>query len=284
MSSLHRALLVLLIGCSGSGDSCPDESSTPARIGTVTGLPAELSGLAASRTVPGLLWTHADGDANDIYSIDASTAAMHGTLHLAGADTVDWEDIATAPCAAGHCIFVADTGDNDLVRATVAIFEVTEPASNPIGTIDVDFRRYEVTYPDGAHDIEALFVDPRDGESYGITKVDGAAEVYRFPRTAGQVATAERVATLNLGDAQVAAADLVVEDCAMRLAVRTNDRIYELRGAPSASMQELLATDPDRQLAPEEPQGEGLAYAADSATFFTISEGAAPPLWRVDRE
>lgn len=284
MRSSMRALFVLLIGCADTSASCPDESSTPANVGIVSGLPPELSGLAASHTVPDLLWAHADGSANDIYSIDATSAALHGSLHLAGAPTIDWEDIATAPCATGHCIFVADTGDNDLSRDTVAIFEITEPASNPVGAIDVDYRRYEVRFSDGAHDIEALFVDPRDSAAYGIAKIDGPAPVYRLPRVAGQVALAERVAMLDLSSRQIAAADLTVDACGVRLAVRTSDHVYELRGSPSASIADLVAADPDRQTSPDEMQGEGIAYAADSATLFLISEAASPPLWRVDRQ
>lgn len=272
--------------CGGSSEpACIGEAGAPAAVGVVAGVASsELSGLAASRTVPGLLWTHGDGSANDIYSIGSGNAAARGTLHLAGASTTDWEDIATAPCAAGRCIYVADTGDNDLTRATVAIFEITEPPSNPVGTIDVTWRRFEVKYPDGPHNVEALFVDPRDGSSYGIEKLDGTpAGVYRLPRTAA-LATAEKIATFLApkGDPRVTAADLAIDGCSARLAIRTRDHLYELRGAPDISVVDLLAAEPHKLPVADEPQGEGVAYAADGAAYFTVGEGVGPPLWRVD--
>jgi hypothetical protein len=287
MSGMRRCLFVLLAACGGSSEpACLGEAGSPVAVGTVAGIgSSELSGLAASRTVAGLLWTHGDGGASDIYSIGGANAAVRGTLHLAGANAVDWEDIATGPCAAGHCVYVADTGDNDLVRATVAIFEVTEPASSPIGTLDAAWRRFEIRYPDGSPDVEALFVDPRDGSSYGVTKVDGGpAGVYSLPRTAGQVATAERIGTFEVpkGDTRVTAADLTVDECAVRLAIRTRKRLYELRGAPDASVLELLAATPHELPVADEEQGEGMAYADDGAAYFTISEGTSPTLWRVD--
>jgi hypothetical protein len=58
----------------------------------------ESSGVAASRTHAGILWTHNDsGDGPNLYATD-----LHGTdrgaVRVPGAAAVDWEDIALGPC------------------------------------------------------------------------------------------------------------------------------------------------------------------------------------------
>lgn len=266
-------------------DTCAHAPTSPVAVGTIdVGNSSELSGLAASHTVADLLWTHGDhGGTADIYGVSATTAAAHGTLHL-DATAEDWEDIATAPCAAGRCIYVADTGDNDLNRASVAIFVVQEPASDPIGVIATAFVRYDVMYPDGPHNVEAVFVDPRDEVVYAIEKVTSKhARVFKLPLIAGSTALAVQVAELTIpgDDPRVTAADLVIDACNARLAIRTYGALYELRAARTATMPELLASSLAAMPVANESQGEAVAYAADGHAYYTTSEGDRPALSRV---
>ena len=72
--------------------------------------------------------------------------------------------------AADGTVWLADTGDNDADRPTVALI-----ALRPDGSTSV----YRLTYPDGPHDAEALLLAP-DGTPYVVTKeVLGASGVYR---------------------------------------------------------------------------------------------------------
>jgi hypothetical protein len=265
--------------------ACARSPGTPTAVGAITGVPStELSGLAASRTIADLLWTHGDhGGAAEIYAIRATNAVPTGTLQLAGATAIDWEDIAAAPCPAGHCLYIADTGDNDLDRASVALYEVVEPTSAPLGALAVDYARYDIEYPDGPHDVEAIFVDPRDGKSYAIAKTTTPpAGVYALPRIAGATGLAQPVAELAIPDAdpRITAADLTIDDCATRLAVRTYGSLYELRAAPTASIPELLASRLTPLPVAAEPHGEAVAYAADGRAYYTTSEGPTPLLYR----
>jgi len=267
-------------------DPCARVPGTPTAIGAITGVPStELSGLAASHTVPDLLWTHGDhGGAAELYAISATNAVPRGTLRLAGAIAVDWEDIATAPCAAGHCIYVADTGDNDLERTTAALYEVVEPTAAPTGTVDVGYTRYDFEYPDGAHNVEAIFVDPRDTRAYAITKTaDARAAVYLLPRVAGATGLAQPIAELTIpaADPRVTAADLAIDTCSTRLLVRTYGALYELRAAPTAPIAELLTAALATVPVADEPHGEAVAYAADGRAYYTTSEGTTPTLSRV---
>ncbi len=259
----------------------------PVAVGTITDIGStELSGLAASHAIADLLWTHGDSGGDPmIYSVGGTDAAVHGTLKLSGATNTDWEDIATGPCAAGHCIYVADTGDNNLSRSKVAIYEVVEPSVLPTGTASITYVKYDVKYLDGPHNVESLFVDPRDGRSYVITKVSAPdANVYEIPRVAGMTNDAIYLATLDVpsADPRVTAADMYVDGCSARILVRAHDSLYELSGAPDATVPALLATPLVPMPVAVEPQGEAVAWRADGAAYFTTSEGANPTLWRVD--
>lgn len=267
-------------------DGCVEPSAgDPTAIGAVMNIGStELSGLAISHTIPDLLWTHGDsGGAAVVYSIGASSAAVHGTLKLKDVTAIDWEDIATASCGSSRCIFIADTGDNNLDRKTVSIYQIEEPTSNPVGTVTVDAQRYDMKYDDGAHNVESLFVDPRDGRSYVITKVQSpAASVYELTRTAGETTTATKVTTLSIpsSDPRVTAADMFVDQCAARILIRSHDALYQLRGTPDSSVATLLAGPLIPMPVAPEPQGEAVAWAADGSAYWTTSEGANPTLYR----
>jgi hypothetical protein len=286
------AALAALAACGSGGGTPPDAevcahiAGAPSAVGTIAGIPsAELSGLAASHTIEKLLWTHGDhGGTADIYAIGATDAAARGSLHLTDVTAIDWEDIATGPCAEGSCIYVADTGDNDLTRATVAIYVVTEPTAAIVGSVAVTASRHDVMYPDGAHNVEAVFVDPRDRKVYGIDKVMSKhAHAYELPLIDGSVGLAQPVIELSIpgDDPRVTAADMTVDACEARIAIRTYGALYELRGSPSAPVATLLGGALASLPVADEPHGEAVAYAADGAAYFTTSEGADPALHRV---
>jgi hypothetical protein len=89
----------------------------------------ESSGIAASRAHPGVLWTHNDsGDEAYVYGTDLA-GADRGVVRIRGARAVDWEDMALGPCLTqpGACLYIADTGDNEMARKSVVIYAVAEP-------------------------------------------------------------------------------------------------------------------------------------------------------------
>jgi len=297
-----RVLVLLVLAACGDDASTPTDASIDADLadappgcectyGSAIGAGAitvsganELSGLAASRAMTDTLWTHNDsGDTARLFAI-TTTGATKGIGTLQGATATDWEDIAIAPCGAGSCIYVADIGDNDLARASVRIYEVDEPAQIQ-GTANLTFRTFDIQYPDGPHNSESLFVDPRDGASYIITKqASNPSTVFRMPRTAGATATAVSIGTITIpgtGILLVTAADLHVDSCGVRLLVRTYDKLFELRAPAGATIPELLAATPVGVPVASEAQGEAVAYAPDGRSYLTVSEGNRPQLSRV---
>lgn len=257
---------------------------TPMPAGAIaTGGANELSGLAVSRTDPDLVWAHNDsGDGPRLFGVTRA-GASRGILTLPGAPATDWEDLATGPCGVPWCLYVADIGDNNLARASIRIYEVDEPAQIA-GAVDATFRTFEVAYPDGAHNAEALFVDPRDGAAYVITKqATSPSRVFHMPRIPGVVSTATEIGSLTIptGSLLVTAADLHADACGVRLLVRTYTNLFELRGGPDLAIAELLATAPAVVPVAIEPQGEAVAYLPDGRAYLTVSEANAPMLSRI---
>src|SRR5688572_20641063 len=148
---------------------------------------SEASGLVASRITPGRLWAHNDSGKPEIFALDAK-GNVTGRVSLSGAALEDWEAMASGPCGNGTCLYIADIGDNNANRREIIIYRVPEPAKAG-GSAHVD-GVFRASYPDGAHDAEALLAAP-DGTLYIVTKGEtGHVALYRFPRDAKTGSTA----------------------------------------------------------------------------------------------
>ena len=206
-----------------------------------------------------------------VFLLDA--ACQVADVHTAAVDPYDPEDLAVA---ADGTVWLADTGDNDAIRTTVALI-----ALRPDGSTSV----YRLTYPDGPHDAEALLLAP-DGTPYLVTKeILGASGVYR-PAAAlvdgGTVAMA-KVAAVNLtftgtpggpvgqaGQLLVTGGAVARDGTAVALRTYTDAYVWPLAGSdvPAA-----LAAAPVRIPLPDSPQGEAISFAADNRNLVVASEG-----------
>ena len=151
----------------------------------------ELSGIAASRAHPGVLWVHNDSGGVPVVYALSSTGEALGAYAVDGAEAVDWEDIGIGPGpeAGRSYLYLADIGDNGSAREHVTVYRVAEPDAAPNGTAAtlplVD--ALTIRYPDGPSDAESLFVDPLDGDLYVITKnLSGRSRVLRASADGGR--------------------------------------------------------------------------------------------------
>ncbi len=270
-----------------AGYTCGCTYGNARQMGAVTPDGAdELSGLAASLTVPGRIWSHNDGSGKPRLFALSTYGAGIGIALLPAATVTDWEDIASGPCVSGSCLYVADTGDNDRLRTSVQIYEVDEPGEFR-GMVEANYRAYSMTYPDGAHDVEALFVDPRDQATYVITKeATKPAQVFRMPRVDGQVTVAVPVATFIApeDERRVTGADLHVDECGVRLLVRTYNSLWELRAPVGTAIPALFASPPVAVPVAVEPQGEAVAYLPSGHEYVTVTDGTDPRISRASCE
>jgi hypothetical protein len=93
----------------------------------------EVSGLAASRKSPGVLWVNNDsGNPERVYAlaVDGRELAEFDVLDVGG---VDWEDIAIGPGPAGgeSYLYIADVGTNVTARDVVVVNRIPEPDVKP---------------------------------------------------------------------------------------------------------------------------------------------------------
>jgi hypothetical protein len=241
----------------------------------------ESSGVAVSRAHRGILWTHNDsGDGPYLYATDLR-GSDRGVLRVSGARAVDWEDMALGACPEGpegeDCLYLGDIGDNLERRTNVTIYVVAEP--EPPGAhadtlrATAAARALRVRYPDGAHDVEALYVSPRDTAVYLVSKGRGGSiRLYRVPRAAwgaDGVVRAELVQTLSISPDP--AAGRLVTGAAIRrdgalVAVRTYTEVYFYSPGPGGR---LAPAGPVCRIGGLERVGEGIDFFDDRTLVLT---------------
>jgi len=276
--------------------ACPGYAA-PNKAGTVTAAAiTEASGLAASTINPGVLWVHNDsGDSARVFAL-SSTGKLLGTYKLAGASAVDWEDMAAGPGPkkGAHYLYMADVGDNFAQRKSITVYRVLEPkVSKPTGAPKTHtlsgVEAIQLKYPDGAHDCEALLVDPSTGDILLITKsLTGTSHVYLAAAPhktgAGVTTTLSKKAALAFGSAPltgirlplVTAADVTPDG--QGILMRTYQDVVFFKRPKGAPLYKALTGRPCAAPAATENQGESIAAARIGAGYFTLSEGGNQPL------
>lgn len=227
----------------------------------------ESSALAASTRESGLLYTVNDsGNAPVVYAVAEGSGQVVGTVTLAGVDAVDPEALAIGP---DDRLYVADIGDNDSIRDSVALYAIEQPQR---GDASVTPQTYPVRYADGPHNAEALVMDPASGRLLILTKELLGGAVYQLPDDLGAdpVATARQVPGARLPG-------LVTDAAALpgggEVAIRTYTHVFVF-AVPGWGQQ---ASAP----LPEQRQGESLTVASDGTRLLVGTEGLPSPLLAV---
>ncbi len=223
----------------------------------------ESSGLAA---VDGdgsgalVVTTNDSGDSGRVFTVDARTGDTVGVTSWTPApDDVE----ALAPAGPGH-VWVGDIGDNRRLRSSIEVLRV------PVGRGDrvASPETYELVYPDGAHDAEALLSHPLTGQLFVITKGVFSGTVY----AAAQPLRSDGPNRL----AEVGQAPGIVTDATFLaggggIVMRTYGTAH-LASFPS--WQPVSSVD-----LPDQDQGEGIALVGGELLIST--EGARSPVLRV---
>ncbi len=257
----------------------------------------ELSGIAASRRNPGVLYVHNDsGDAPQIYAINEK-AQLLGACHIQGATERDWEDIAVGPGPDPNrsYVYIGDIGDNAAKRPEIIVYRVPEPkvdAATPFGQMTTGAAEaLRLVYPDKPRDAETLLVDPLTRDLYIISKREFAPRVYRaaYPQSTTQQIKLEQVAVLPLGTFPTGGD---VSPDGRRVIVRGmfNAALWERpagEGSPDSKSRvgnpvplwQAFSGPPKAIPVAAEPQGEAICFDNKGAGYFTISEGRHPSLY-----
>ncbi len=268
--------------------ACDDDLTVETTGHIANGGLIETSGVVASRAYPGVLWAHNDsGDTARIFALGMDGGDL-GMWQVPNVSARDWEDIAIGPGATSGSwfLYLADTGDNAHGRDSVQVVRVPEPnpaTTRPPGPTTIATDRASVLtlrYPDGAHDAEALLVDPDDGTVVLVTKeLVGPAGIYVARPPDGFAGNVElrRAGQVALGLLAPATGASVSPDGRV-VALRTYGQVFLMRRAARESIADALRSKSCSVDVDDEGQGEAIALLDDG--YVTTTEGASAPLHR----
>ena len=244
----------------------------------------ESSGVVPSALVRGVYWTHNDsGDGPYLYATD-STGRDLGAVRIAGAGAHDWEDLTAGNCliVPGRCLYVGDIGDNRRHRRSVVVYRLREPAPprGPADTLQVVplLDSIVLSYPDGAHDAEALVVT-RAGDLLIVTKDrSGPAILFRAsgarsdtPRLLRRIGVLGMRTSLLTG--RLATGGALAPDDAL-LAIRTYVSVHLFRLAGD-SIPVPLTGAAGIPIPVVEAQGEAIAFDGPRRLVLTSERGSS---------
>lgn len=210
------------------------------------------SGLATSPKWKGVAFTINDHTPTRVFAINKSDGSTAATMRLSNADMVDWEAIGAD--GSGN-LWVGDIGDNKETRSDVTLYEFDPP--DPLDTGFYEATSHTLTYPDGAHDAEAMLVDPNSGAIYIATKDPDKGGLYKADPASGD-SELKRVGDVPPG----------VTDGAFS----PDGKQFVLRGYETA----YLYSSPGKQegsfALPKQEQGEAVAYAPSGKALLLGGE------------
>ncbi len=247
----------------------------------------EASGLVASRSNPGVLWTHNDsGGGNFIFAMNELGQHL-GIYTLNGAINRDWEDIAIGINPESHEaeLYLADIGDNQLTNEVKHIYIVEEPQvspnQNPQAETLNSLNTLSFVYPNQEnYDAETLLYDQRSQTFYVITKRHpNNREPYdKIFSINYDISNSPQVATY-VGELNIPVDELVYQGATGGdispdgnfLLIKNYQNIYMWERRDMSIGQALSQAYTEVPYIME-PQGEAIAWRYDNNGYFTVSE------------
>lgn len=241
------------------------------KLGAVSNKLSEASGLVASITNPGCLWTHNDGrNSSEVFLIDEH-AKLVMRCKLKGIVNRDWEDITigSGPEKGVNYLYVADIGDNEAVYSYKILYRIREPefTAEKIEIEKID--KLIIELPDQPRDSEAIMVDPLTNYFYIISKREDSVRLYEI-KPSGKIDTLQVEIAGKLPFTNVVAANISLDGS--EVLVKTYRDIYYWKREVNESIPSLLQRKPVRLNYNSETQGEAMAWKYDGSGFYTLSE------------
>ncbi len=201
------------------------------------------------------------GDSARIFTVDLSTGKTVGVTRWDG----EARDIEALAPADGTHVWVGDIGDNLAVRDHIS---ATLVPFGP-GEVTVVGERYELIWPDGARDAEALMSSP-DGQLFVVSKDTFGGQVYAAPKVLDPTAPNELTPVAE-------AAGLITDGAFFpdgKHAILRNYGVAYVHELPSWRQVGMFRLPPQQQ-------GEGIAVSPEGVVHLS-SEGAGSELLRIE--
>jgi hypothetical protein len=210
--------------------------------------------------------------------LDKSCNRSSGTQAYSGSGAIDPQDVAID---SKGVLWVADIGDSNNpvqpVRELVSLWKVPSRTGS--------MTHYKFSYPDGAHNAEALLLDGKGAPIFVTKEISAAAGIYTFSGTLTTASTMkltkvgsfrpQQTGTANKlgshGQAQNSVTGGAVAPGGGRVALRTLSDAYEWDVSGGDVVAALTTGTPRITPLPNEDQGYGIAYSADGKSFLTVS-------------
>ena len=183
----------------------------------------------------------------------------------------DLEDIAIGPGPEKGVdyLYLGDIGDNDERRREIRVVRFAEPdLSGRRGRqLDVtEAEEFRLTYPDGPHDAEAMFVDPVSGDLFVVTKEKERARVYSVAAGQLQDRAAAKLTAAGKLDVDEVSAGAISLDGSRILLRREAPGVAVEPGAGRERWPTALARQPEKVPVlgkRQGPNGESIGFGAD---------------------
>lgn len=258
----------------------------------------EISGIVLSRRNPGVIWAHNDsGGIARVFALKTDGTHL-GVFPLGGARATDWEDIAIGPGPAPRTdyLYIADTGNNNLIRRIITVYRVPEPlldAESPANTRSLKkVETLSFRFPGSPHECETLLVDPLTGDLYFVSRDRNAREkgtsfVFRSPapHKPGTIRTLELVASFP-APAEIKGGDISPDGRMILLRAHSPHRQVKAllwnRERKDTPLAQVFGMPAHRIPVRHEPQGEAIAFSADGRSYFTVGEGLKAPIYHYE--
>ena len=236
----------------------------------------ELSGIAASQLNKGLLYVHDDYNGNRTVVITDAKGKDLGQIILDNVSTRNLEDIAVGPGpeAGKTYIYLADIGDNNAGRSSIAVYRFAEPViSNPGAATKIHITavdKLEMSYPKAVN-AETMLLDPQTRDIYIASKENSRSTLYlaAYPQSTTAVTALKPVLKTNFE--LLTSGDLSPDGTEILLRNK-GQLFYWKRGNGQSLVQALLTAPLAAPYAGNERQGEGICFAADAGGYYTDTE------------
>jgi hypothetical protein len=260
----------------------------------------EISGVAESTKNPEVLFVHNDsGDSPRFFAINRTGDVLAELVLETVPKLIDAEDIAIGRGpGGGSFIYLGDTGNNfaslhlGIPRRKAVLYRIPEPAiASSARLLKVELHEafpIVLTFPEGARDVEAFFVDPVGGELFILTKQpDGRSQLLMASVAQLEGGGGELVylGELRFGQPPLPGSTMptsaAISKDGSSILVRTYSSVFAFDRHPGESIASALRRSPRSLPSPREGQGEAIAFVDHDSAFVTLSEGVKPALYCV---